>query len=180
MKSLAYASLMIAAFFAFLVAGAAIATGESPHAVDLLLVAIPGTIGITLWVLAPAFTSSVPTPIRVVMYLTGIFVLLSGMLWVNYVIEYGDGTNYEITTTGRFAQVYTVDEVSGGETLVFEGTPAQADQWVEHRRAGTRDTTLPFVTIAVGLLVTVGTLGLGWHHTGERYHIGTSHGHPAT
>lgn len=172
---------MIAAFFAFLVAGAAFATGEGPHAVELLLVAIPGAIGVTLWVLAPAFTSSVPTPIRVVMYLTGIFVLLSGMLWVNYVNEYGDGTNYEITTTGRFAQVYIVDEVSGDETLVFEGTPAQADQWVERSRAATRDMTLPFVTIAVGLLVTSGALGLGWHHTGERYHIGTSHhGHLAT
>ncbi len=180
MKSLAYASLLIAALFALLVVAAVLVTGESPHTVDLAVVAIPATIGVVLWVLAPAYTSTFATPVRVVIFLTGIFVLLSGMLWANFVNEYGDGTTYEVTTAGSLGQVYVVDEASGRPDLVFEGTANEAEQWAESRREATRDMTLPFVTIGIGLLVTMGALGMGWQHTGERRHAGTSHGHLAT
>jgi hypothetical protein len=180
MKSLAYASLVIAALFALLVVAAVSVSGDSPPTVNLLLIAIPAAIGIVLWILAPRYTSSFATPVRVVIYLTGIFVLLSGMLWAAFVNEYGGGTNYEIVTTGSVSQVYTIDEAIGAEDLVFEGTTTQAERWVEEHRAAGRDMTLPYVTIAVGFLVTVGSLGLGWHHTGERRHIRTSHGHLAT
>ena len=180
MKSLAYASLLIAALFALLVVAAASVSGDSPHAVDLLLIAIPTTIGFVLWILAPRYTSSFATPVRVVIYLTGIFVLVSGMLWANYVNEYGEGSNYETVTTGEISRVYTIDEAIGAEDLVFQGSSVQAERWVNEHEAATRDMTLPYVTIVVGLLVTVAAVGLGWHHTGERRHVGTSHGHLAT
>jgi len=180
MKSLAYASLVIAAIFALLVVASVAVSGDSPHTVDFLLVAIPTAVGIVLWVLAPGFTSSFATPVRVVIYLTGMFVLVSGMLWANYVNVYGDGTNYEVVTTGSFAQVYTIDEATGVEDLVFEGTMVQAEQWVTDHEAATRGMTLPYATFGIGLLVTAAAVGLGWHHTGERRHIGTSHGHLAT
>ena len=83
-------------------------------------------------------------------------------------------------TTGSHSRVYAADDISGDRTLKFEGSLEQADQWVEQRRATARDTTLPFVTIVVGLLVTGDAVGLGWRHTVERRHFGTSHGHLAT
>ncbi|MCL1598851.1 MAG: hypothetical protein M3094_06685 [Actinomycetia bacterium] len=180
MKSLAYASLLIAALFGLLVVAAVLVSGDSPHIADLLLVAIPAAIGVTLWILAPGYTSSFATPVRVVIFLTGIFVLLSGMLWANFVNEYGDGTTYEITTVGNFGQVYTIDEASGAQDLVFEGTVTQAEEWVTDHRAASRDLTLPFVTMGIGLLVTMGAVGLGWHHTGEERHVNRPHGHLAT
>ncbi len=180
MKSLAYASFILAAIFAILVAAAFSATGESPHVADVLLVAIPATIGVVLWILDPSFTSSFATPLRVVAYLTGIFVMLSGMLWLNYVGMHGDGTSYMITTVDDHAQVYVIDEATGGEEVVFEGTEAEANAWVSNRIDATADRTRPTIAIGVGALVTLASLGLGWHRTGERrHHVGTTHGHLA-
>jgi len=72
-----------------------------------------------------------------------------------------------ITEVGDTGSVYVIEEQTGRETLVFEGTVDEARRYVDEQGFETADFTGPYVTIAAGALVTLAAMTLGWRRVGE-------------
>jgi len=147
-------------------AGASIvAGGEPPTVGQAALVGIPLLTGIVFLVLDRWFASNLAAPIRVVAFIAGVAAVLGGLFWVSYVETYGGGFNWMTESTGGQVRVYEVNEEAGTRTLVFTGTQAEVDAWMDEQRRAATDTTWPWVTVGVGGLVLAGSVVLGWRRT---------------
>ncbi len=161
MKALAYTCFGFSGFFVVIVTISMI--GSREFLLDALALAlVPAVFGVGFLVLAPRFTSRIPTPIRVVGFVVGFVAFLFGMAWASYVEIYGVGANYMLEESGDAGRVVLVDEEAQRETVVFEGTVDEAEAYIEDRQASGGDTTVPHTTAAVGGLITLAAMGLGW------------------
>ncbi len=171
MRALAYASFLIAGVFAALLV-ASIVVGDA--GVDLgaaMLALVPLVAGLVFLALDRRVTSTVATPLRVTAFVVGVLLVVGGLFWVSYVGEYGGGHNWMTEATDGQVQVYEVFEETGTRTLVFTGTQAEADRWMDRQREAASDTTWPWATVGVGGLVLAGSVALGWRRTdGETAH----------
>jgi len=168
MKALAYTCFTFAGVFLASVIWGIVATGEFENRTgSVLLVLVPLAFGTGFMALAPRFASRFDTPVRVTAFTLGVIALLIGLAWIPYEETYGVGTNYMITEVGDTGSVYVIEEQTGRETLVFEGTVDEARRYVDEQGFETTDFTGPYVTIAAGALVTLAAMTLGWRRVGE-------------
>jgi hypothetical protein len=156
-------------FLAWIILGM-IMTGEySTEMVSALVVPVVFlAFGTGFWLLTPRFTSKFDTPLRVTGFTLGVIALLIGIAWIPYEETYGVGTSYMIEEVENTGAVYVVDEMSGRQTLVFEGTVDEARRYVDEQGFDTANYTGPYVTIFLGAAVTLATAVLGWRRTADR------------
>ena len=169
MKALAYTCFVFAGLFLALIIWGIVATGEFENGMgSVLLVLVPLAFGAGFLALAPRFTSRFGTPVRVTAFTLGVIALLIGLAWIPYEETYGVGTNYMITEVGDTGSVYVVEEQTGRETLVFEGTVDEARRYVDEQGFETANFTGPYVTIFLGAVVTLAAASLGWRRIEDR------------
>ncbi len=165
MRALAYASFVIAAIFAVLMGLSIVVGGGSATLGGAALVLIPLAAGFVFLTLDGRLMSAMAAPMRLALFIAGVLIVYGGLFWVSYVEEYGGGRNWMTETANGQVQVYEVNEDTGSRTLVFTGTQAEADRWIDEQRQAATDTTWPWITVGVGGLVLAGSVTLGWRRT---------------
>ena len=169
MKALAYTCFTFAGVFLALIIWGIVAAGEFENGTgSVLLVLVPLAFGTGFMALAPRFASRFDTPMRVTAFTLGVIALLIGLAWIPYEETYGVGTNYMITEVGDTGSVYVIEEQTGRETLVFEGTVDEARRYVDEQGFETANFTGPYVTIFLGAVVTLAAASLGWRRIEDR------------
>lgn len=86
----------------------------------------------------------------------GVILVLAGAVAWGWETEYGSGRGFSVEVIGDEATVYDTDGDSGTR-LVFEGTEAEADAYLEEQRTSGRNYTIPaLIMVAGGAVVLVG------------------------
>ena len=97
-----------------------------------------------------------PAARRIGLIAVGVVVILAGFVAWGWETEYGSGHGFSIHIIGNDARVYDTDE-QAGNVVVFEGTRAEADAYVDEQRASGRNYVIPMLVLAAGgALVLVG------------------------
>jgi len=90
-----------------------------------------------------------PTARRVGPIAVGAILVLAGMVAWGWETEYGSGHGFSIEVIGDQAKVYDTD-ADGENVVVFEGTRAEADAYVEEQQASGRNYTVSVLILATG------------------------------
>lgn len=102
--------------------------------------------------------------IRILMVVFGVFGVLVGLVAWSLETEYGGNGVGGSETSNGVTRVFDVDEQSvdaeghAGTTIVFEGTEAEAREFMEERWNEGRNYTIPAVIIALGGMLVLGAL----------------------
>lgn len=103
-------------------------------------------------------------PIRILMMVLGVFGVLVGQVAWSLETEYGGNGVGGAEASNGVTRVFDVDEQSvdaeghAVTTIVFEGTEAEAREFMEERWNEGRNYTIPVVIIALGGTLVVGAV----------------------
>lgn len=97
-------------------------------------------------------TSNMPGLVRALLVVMGMALGFVGVVAWSLEAEYGAGTNHVVETDSAsdVGRVYEVDEQTGTQELLFEGTVAEAEAFAEERRTTGRNFLIPVLLIAGG------------------------------
>lgn len=93
---------------------------------------------------------------RVWVAVSGLLVVLLGLVAWGFTQEYGSGLNFAMEGTGRSVTVYEVDEQRGLQTPVFAGSEVDALNYTDRRRAEETSYLVPSLIIAAGGILVLG------------------------
>ena len=97
-----------------------------------------------------------PAARRIGLIAVGAIMVLAGMVAWGWETEYGSGHGFSVAVVGDQAKVYDADGDSDN-VVVFEGTRAEADAYVDEQRTSGRNYTVSvLILVAGGALVLVG------------------------
>ena len=90
-----------------------------------------------------------PAARRIGLIAVGALMVLAGMVAWGWETEYGSGHGFSIEVIGDQAKVYDTDE-DAENVVVFEGTRAEADAYVEEQQTSGRNYTVSVLILAAG------------------------------